>query len=132
MTEKGIALVLPPIDLDLMVLADAGRLRQVLLNVIGNAVKFTAAGEVRIACKVVGPRARIQITDTGIGIPRDKQSKVFEKFVQADGSMQRAYGGTGLGLAITRSLLELMNGSISLRSGGAGCGTTVTVELPVA
>lgn len=130
-TEKGIDLVLPPIDLDLTVLADSGRLRQVLLNVIGNAVKFTSTGEVRIATTVDGPMALIQVTDTGIGIPLDKQDKVFEKFVQADGSMQRAFGGTGLGLSITRSLLELMDGSITLRSEGEGHGTEVTVALPL-
>jgi len=130
-TEKGIDLILPPIDLDLTVLADSGRLRQVLLNVIGNAVKFTGTGEVRITTELVGSRALLMVSDTGIGIPKDKQTEVFEKFVQADGSMQRAYGGTGLGLSITRSLVELMDGSISLYSEGTGRGTTVTVELPV-
>ena len=120
--EKGIELAydVSP-DVPVVVAGDPGRIRQVLLNVIGNAVKFTAEGEVVarvIVAEGAADRVTLQftVTDTGIGIPRDKQEAVFEAFTQADASTTRRFGGTGLGLAIARRLVELMGGRIWLES----------------
>ncbi|MGA2598581.1 MAG: response regulator [Bryobacteraceae bacterium] len=100
------------------VIADSLRVRQVLLNLMGNAVKFTATGhiDVKLRFEEEPARLRFEVRDTGIGIARDKQAAVFEPFTQADGSITRSYGGTGLGLAISSELLKLMGGSIRLES----------------
>ena len=103
------------------VVGDPGRVRQILLNLAGNAIKFTEQGRVTIAVECIergatDARVRISVEDTGIGIPEEQQEYVFQKFTQADASTTRRYGGTGLGLAIARQLAELMGGSIGLRS----------------
>jgi signal transduction histidine kinase len=100
---------------------DPGRLRQVLINLLGNAVKFTHAGsiEVRVSVESAGPEGvcvRFAVIDSGIGIPSDKHSVIFQPFSQADGSMTRKYGGTGLGLTISARLVELMRGKIWVTS----------------
>jgi signal transduction histidine kinase/integral membrane sensor domain MASE1 len=100
---------------------DAGRLRQVLLNLVGNAVKFTSQGSVTLALECLemsGGRARmrVEVEDTGIGIAEDVQDQLFQKFTQADASITRRFGGTGLGLAISKELVELMGGELGLTS----------------
>jgi len=100
---------------------DAGRLRQVLLNLVGNAVKFTSQGSVTLAVECVQMIAgkalmRVEVEDTGIGIAADVQHQLFQKFTQADASITRRFGGTGLGLAISKELVELMGGDLGLSS----------------
>ena len=119
------------------VVADAGRIRQVLLNLVGNALKFTDRGHVLVGMERTdegGPLARIcfSVEDTGIGIEADKLDAVFEKFTQADGSITRRYGGTGLGLSISKQLVELMDGEIAVTSTpGRGSTFTFTLTMPV-
>ena len=115
------------------VYADKLKLKQVLTNLIGNAFKFSNQGEIRlwVVPHEDSNMAKIAVTDTGIGIDPAKQDKLFEPFVQADGSIKRRYGGTGLGLAICKRLVELMGGEIWLESAGVGKGTTVSFTLPL-
>ena len=116
-----------------MVIGDAARLRQVLLNLAGNAVKFTETGGVAV---VVEPGAApneicFTVRDTGIGIAPEAQARVFEEFEQADGGMTRKFGGTGLGLAISRRIVERMGGSIALQSApGQGATFRFSIALP--
>lgn len=112
---------------------DRNRLKQILLNLIGNSIKFTHKGGITVKVDVFDDKGFCQFTvsDTGIGIAKEKQAKLFQKFVQADGTTTRKYGGTGLGLAITKSLVELMGGVIELYSEGEGKGTTVTFTIPL-
>ncbi len=113
------------------VLGDPLRLRQVLVNLIGNAVKFTEAGQidVRVDLYPGEGRLRFAVRDTGIGIPADKRDAIFSAFTQADGSISRKYGGSGLGLAISAKLIQLMNGSIRLES-QPGQGTLFEFYVP--
>ncbi len=104
-----------------LVIGDAARLRQVLVNLVGNAIKFTARGEVMVQVETQeqsGVRVilHFRVTDSGIGIPKEKQSMIFEAFTQADSSTTRNYGGTGLGLAITTRLVTLMEGKLWVES----------------
>jgi len=106
------------------VIGDSGRLRQILVNLVGNAIKFTERGEVAVSIEPGDPALasadefpiKLSVRDTGIGIPPDKQKAIFEPFEQADGSTTRKYGGTGLGLAITVKLVELMGGKVAVDS----------------
>jgi signal transduction histidine kinase/DNA-binding response OmpR family regulator len=114
-------------------LGDSVRIRQILLNLLNNASKFTERGSVAVSLRVLGDdgqaqRLRISVTDTGIGIAADKQANLFTPFSQAESWTTRRYGGTGLGLAICRHLVQLMDGSITLSS-RLGEGTKVTLEL---
>jgi len=113
---------------------DVTRLRQILLNLIGNAVKFTAEGEVVVTCELkdhaAGPKTLyLAVHDTGIGIPADKIDHLFQSFTQVDSSTTRRFGGTGLGLAISKRLVELMHGRIWVTS-EAGIGSVFHVEIP--
>lgn len=131
--NKGLTLEFSPTTSSLSVLANPDRLSQVLLNLIGNAVKFTPSGKVTVEAlsDISGNRVRFIVTDTGIGIPHDRQARLFQKFVQADGSMTRHFGGTGIGLALSKTLLEMMGGDIELHSDGEGMGTSVKFTLPL-
>lgn len=111
---------------------DPTRLRQVLFNIVGNALKFTEEGSVLIKVRVnkgTNEKLLIEIQDTGIGIPRDKQSSLFTPFFQADPGISRKFGGTGLGLVISKNLVEIMGGTLEMKS-LAGRGTTFQITLP--
>ncbi|KAB8041683.1 PAS domain S-box protein [Janthinobacterium aquaticum] len=112
-------------------LGDARRVQQVLTNLIGNAVKFTEVGHVRVAVSMQGALVHIAVHDTGIGIPADRLDKIFAPFTQADSSMSRRFGGTGLGTTISRQLVELMGGTITVES-TLGVGSVFHVLLPLA
>lgn len=122
--EKNIEIIVNyPSELPHMFNADAGRLRQVLTNLVSNAVKFTESGHILIDVKLVSSSRAgdkkmisVSVTDTGIGIEPHKIDNIFEKFTQADGSTTRVYGGTGLGLSISKKIIELMNGRMNVKS----------------
>lgn len=131
--EKGIEVLIEyPINLPEIFLADQLRLKQILINLIGNAIKFTAKGYVKISVQYhesLDMPLMLSVSDTGIGIPEDKVKKVFSKFTQADSSTTRKYGGTGLGLAITQSLVRLMGGTIQVSS-EVNKGSDFSISLP--
>ncbi|MGF1521025.1 MAG: ATP-binding protein [Leptolyngbyaceae cyanobacterium] len=149
--QKGLDLHCSQPQEPLWVVADPAKLKQVLLNIVYNAVKFTDAGEIVIATHIESedhsapvfslprgvhlptapPRVIISVADTGIGISPSQQEKLFQPFVMADGSTTRQHQGTGLGLAISRNLITLMGGSIGLHSDGIGKGTQVIFALPL-
>ncbi len=111
--------------------ADEDRLQQILFNLAGNAVKFTERGGVSIGAEVLPDGLEIWVEDTGIGIPEDKQERIFESFEQVDGAVSRRYGGTGLGLAVSKQLVELHGGRIRVAS-RPGAGSTFSFSLPLA
>src|SRR3989440_7551614 len=120
--EKHLELTVDvPPDVPHMVRGDPTRVRQVLMNLIGNAIKFTEQGEVDVSAAVVAHHdgrtsVRVRVRDTGIGISQEQLATIFDEFTQADASMTRRYGGTGLGLAISRKLVALMGGRLSVTS----------------
>lgn len=120
-TQKGLNFAIDmAANLPGRVIGDSGRIRQVLLNLVGNAIKFTQQGSVTLSISVLreeaGDRIRFTVTDTGIGIHKEKQDRIFSEFFQADATSTRQFGGTGLGLAISRQLVVLMGGSIGFSS----------------
>jgi CheY-like chemotaxis protein len=136
--EKGLDLILrfSP-DTPSRVVGDPGRIRQILINLSGNAIKFTSKGHVYLSVECeerTGGQARLRfsVADTGIGIPAGKLGHIFERFTQADASTTRKYGGTGLGLSISKQLVELMGGNIGVESKiGEGSRFWFTLALPV-
>jgi PAS domain S-box-containing protein len=136
--QKGLDLSIDyPAELPTAVMGDAKRFRQVLINLVGNAIKFTERGQIAMCVKCVKQLAHeavfcITVSDTGIGISSDKLDFVFEKFSQVDSSYHRRHQGTGLGLAITKELVEKMGGTITVKSElGKGSVFTVMITLPL-
>jgi len=134
--DKGLELVsFLPIDLPCAIRGDPGRLRQVLLNLIGNGLKFTEKGEVLVSVTCERESAidvvlRFEVTDTGAGLDRETQARLFQPFIQADDSTTRKFGGTGLGLAISKQIVHLMHGQIGVQSSpGQGATFWFTVRL---
>ena len=130
---KGLEFILAlPVQVPI-VMGDGQRLRQVLINLVGNAIKFTDKGEIVLKAEIMSKtdltvKIKIDVSDTGIGIPADRLEAIFDSFTQADGSTTRRFGGTGLGLAISKRLAELMGGRLTVRS-TVGKGSTFSVEL---
>jgi signal transduction histidine kinase len=129
--EKGLEFIvnvdpnLPP-----LVLGDEDALSKVVINLLGNAFKFTQEGQVRLDLTCDDHHWKISVSDTGIGIPAHAREYIFEEFRQVDGSSKRLYGGTGLGLALVQKLSRAMDGSVSLQS-EVGKGSVFTVTLPL-
>ncbi len=128
--EKGIKLYNQIPKRIPLVEADENRLQQILHNLVGNAIKFTDGGSVRVSAEEREGLLAVTVSDTGIGIPADKQESIFNAFEQGDGSVSREYGGTGLGLTVTKQLVELHKGSISVES-EPGKGSHFTFTLPL-
>jgi signal transduction histidine kinase len=130
--RKGLNLLvdipMEPLDVTL----DPARMRQVLLNLLGNAVKFTEKGEVRIRAwrDETTEEARVLIEDTGVGIAPEHRARLFKKFSQVDSSYRRRHSGTGLGLVITQALVKNMGGTVTVESEGLNQGTRVTLAFP--
>lgn len=132
----------PATDDELVLYGNYQRLLQVMLNVVGNAIKFTHEGGINISAEVIKKKViiqnrelsgmvKIRVADTGIGVSLDKQDKLFQSFFQVDGDRTRQYGGTGLGLAISQKLVEAMGGTVNFYSMGEGLGSTVTFTVPL-
>jgi len=134
--EKGVELILDVREVEHMqIISDPGRLRQIMTNIVGNAIKFTAEGEILITCSLREKNESegelyVSIKDSGIGIPQDKIHTLFDSFTQVDASTTRKYGGTGLGLSIVKKLVELMGGKISVES-EEGKGSTFSFHVNV-
>ena len=131
-----------PTDDEILLYGNYQRLLQVMLNLVGNAIKFTHEGGITIGVEILKKKVTVQnqempglvkvrVADTGIGVSLDKQDKLFQSFSQVDGSRTRQYGGTGLGLAISQKLVEAMGGEVNFYSLGEGLGSTVTFTVPL-
>lgn len=127
--DKGLRLDVEIGEGSFEVTGDRKKLRQVVLNLLVNAIKFTDEGGVTLVLEREGPHAQIQVVDTGIGIPEDHQANVFRRFWQVDGGSPRSEGGMGIGLWVVRTLVEAMDGEIELRS-IPGHGSTFEVRFP--
>lgn len=127
---KDLGFVLDTGDVPRWIETDSGRLRQMLFNLLSNALKFTEKGEVAVKASSADGRLCIAVSDSGIGIPAEKHEEIFESFRQVDAGTTRKFGGTGLGLAIVRNLARALDGNVSVTSVD-GEGTTFTVDLPL-
>lgn len=116
--EKGLELRIYPLNSseEIFVESDENKLRQILFNFVGNAIKFTETGYIQLGIRIVGNFVQIQVKDTGIGIPPQYQEKIFERFRQVESAYSRKYGGNGLGLAISKALVELLGGSVGMET----------------
>jgi signal transduction histidine kinase len=132
----------PPTEDEIILYGNYQRLLQVMLNLVGNAIKFTHEGGITVSVEIIKKKtivqnqelpgmAKVRVADTGIGVSLDKQDKLFQSFSQVDGSRTRQYGGTGLGLAISQKLVETMGGVVNFYSMGEGLGSTVTFTVPL-
>ncbi|UBF28342.1 GAF domain-containing protein [Kovacikia minuta CCNUW1] len=132
----------PPTNDEIIIYGNYLRLKQVMFNLVGNAIKFTHEGGITVSVEVIKKKVMVQnqelpgmvkvrVADTGIGVSLDKQDKLFQSFSQVDGSRTRQYGGTGLGLAISQKLIEAMGGVVNFYSMGEGLGATVTFTVPL-
>jgi signal transduction histidine kinase len=132
----------PATEDEIILYVNYQRLLQVMLNLSGNAIKFTSEGGIRIGVEIIKKKVRVQnqqfpgmvkirVADTGIGVSLEKQDKLFESFFQVDGDRTRQFGGTGLGLAISQKLVEAMGGTVNFYSMGEGLGSTVTFTVPL-
>lgn len=130
--DKGLAFTVSVTDtLPPTFMGDRMRLQQILTNLLGNAIKFTANGRIHISADLDGPgHWLLQVSDTGPGIPAAEQERIFQAFVQLDGSPTRQHSGAGLGLSITKQLIEVMGGQISVDS-APDRGSTFTARLPL-
>ena len=128
--QKGIELSQMPGGEDILIRSDELKCRHILQNIVGNAVKFTESGAVRISARRSGNIVRISVKDSGIGISSEYLSTIFEEFHQADGTTSRKYGGTGLGLAIAKKYAELLGGSVTVTS-ALGSGSEFIITLPL-
>jgi len=128
-SEKGLALTVATAEENITLMADAARLQQVLINLVGNAIKFTENGGVLLTLRRENGWVQFAVQDTGIGIPPEAQTSIFEEFQQVDNSFTRRYDGTGLGLAIAKKIVEMHGGTIAVES-TPGKGSTFTVALP--
>jgi signal transduction histidine kinase len=115
---------------DARLITDGGKLRQILLNILSNAVKFTESGEITLSARLNGNEAKFSVADTGIGIATENQQRIFEPFWQVEQSSTRRAGGTGLGLTVSRSLARLLGGEVSVES-RLGDGSVFTLTLPL-
>ncbi len=142
--QKGLQFQIqkPATEDEIILYGNYQRLLQVMLNLTGNAIKFTSEGGIRISAEAIEKKfkfqnqqlpgmVKIRVADTGIGVSLDKQDKLFESFFQVDGDRTRQYGGTGLGLAISQKLVEAMGGTVNFYSMGEGLGSTVTFTVPL-
>ncbi|NJK76984.1 MAG: GAF domain-containing sensor histidine kinase [Oscillatoriales cyanobacterium RU_3_3] len=142
--QKGLQFQIqkPATEDEIILYGNYQRLLQVMLNLVGNAIKFTSEGGIRISAEIIEKKVtvhncqlpgtvKIRVADTGIGVSLDKQDKLFESFFQVDGDRTRQYGGTGLGLAISQKLVEAMGGTVNFYSMGEGLGSTVTFTVPL-
>lgn len=138
----SLSIELPATHDDVLMYGNYQRLLQVMLNLVGNAIKFTHEGGVTISAEILKKKVtfkdqelpgmvKVRVADTGIGVSLDKQDRLFQSFNQVDGSRTRAYGGTGLGLTISQKLVETMGGVVNFYSMGEGLGSTVTFTVPL-
>jgi two-component system phosphate regulon sensor histidine kinase PhoR len=126
----NLSLDLGPLDDETLIMADEEAIRQILDNLIDNAIKYTPdGGAVRVTCRLAGENLSVEVADTGIGIPRDDLPRVFERFYRVDKARSRELGGTGLGLSIVKHLVQALGGQITVDS-RVGAGTQFTVQLP--
>jgi signal transduction histidine kinase/DNA-binding response OmpR family regulator len=131
--EKGLSLDCDAQDLPNTIESDPARLRQLFMNLVGNAVKFTEQGGIQITASVNGQQLQVEVADTGVGIATEKLEAIFDPFSQADTSVTRRFGGTGLGLAISRSICESLGGRLTIESQlGVGSVFTVLIAAPAA